>query len=256
MEAALVTGASTGIGRELALECAADGHEVVLVARNEARLRELAVLIENKYSVRAHVLALDLAASAAPSTIVEYLRSQSLGIDILVNNAGFGALDRFLDLDPDTQLRMITVNVTVPTALIRLLAPAMVTRKRGFILNVSSTAAFQPGPWMAVYCASKAYLLHLSEALANELEGSGVTVTSLCPGPTRTEFQTTARMGVGKPLRRPLMDAKEVARIGYRGMKQGKRIVIPGLVNRIATKAYRFAPRRFLTSAVRWIQEP
>lgn len=256
MGTALVTGASGGIGKELAIECAADGHDVVLVARDERALGEVAEEIEAHYQVRTHVLRCDLTEVGAPTRLVDRLRSQNLTVDILINNAGFGALGPFLAIDLATQLRMIELNITVLTALSRLLAPGMVERKRGFILNVASTAAFQPGPLMAVYYASKAYVLSLSEALSNELKGTGVRVTALCPGPTRSEFQAAAGMGDVKMLRRPLMDATSVARIGYRGMKRGKRIVIPGFLNKVAAQAYRVAPRGLLTAMVRRIQEP
>lgn len=256
MGTALVTGASGGIGKELAIQCAADGQDVVLTARDEEALREVAAEIEALYPVRTHVLPCDLSEAEAPARIVEHLRSQNITVDILINNAGFGVLGPFLAIAMATEIRMIELNITAPTALTRLLAPGMVERKRGFILNVASTAAFQPGPLMAVYYASKAYLLFLSEALSNELEGTGVSVTALCPGPTRTGFQAAAGMGDVKMLRRPLMDATSVARIGYRGMKRGKRIVVPGILNKLAAQAYRLAPRGLLTSMVRRIQEP
>ncbi|MEP7327514.1 MAG: SDR family oxidoreductase [Gemmatimonadota bacterium] len=256
MGVALVTGASGGIGKELAIECAADGHDIVLVARDEGGLKEVAAEIEALYHVQTHVLPADLAERDAPARIVERLKSQNITVDILINNAGVGALGAFLSVEPATTLRMIDLNISALTALTRLLAPGMVERKHGFILNVASTAAFQPGPLMAVYYASKAYVLFLSEALDNELEGSGVSVTALCPGPTRTEFQEAAGMGPVKAMRRPLMDATSVARIGYRGMKGGKRIVIPGLLNKLAAQSYRVLPRWLTTAAVRRIQEP
>jgi uncharacterized protein len=256
MGTALVTGASGGIGKELAIQCAADGQDVVLTARDEAALHEVAAEIEALYQVRTHVLPCDLSEAGAPARIVDRLRSQNITVDILINNAGFGVLGPFLAIDLATEIRMIELNIAAPTALTRLLAPDMVQRKRGFILNVASTAAFQPGPLMAVYYASKAYVLFLSEALSNELKGTGVSVTALCPGPTRTEFQAVAKMGDVKMLRRPLMDATSVARIGYRGMKRGKSMVIPGFLNKLAAQSYRVVPRRLLASIVRRIQEP
>jgi short-subunit dehydrogenase len=256
MGTALVTGASGGIGKELALQCAGDGHDVVLTARDEAALREVAAEIEALYQVRTHVLPCDLSEAGAPARIADRLRSQNITVDILINNAGFGALGPFLSVDLATEIGMIELNITALTSLTRLLAPGMVQRKRGFILNVASTAAFQPGPLMAVYYASKAYVLFLSEALSNELKDTGISVTALCPGPTRTEFQAAAGMGDVKMLRRPLMDATSVARIGYRGMKRGKRIVVPGFLNKLAAQAYRLAPRGLLTAMVRRIQEP
>ncbi|HEV8125268.1 MAG TPA: SDR family oxidoreductase [Gemmatimonadales bacterium] len=256
MTTALVTGASEGIGKELAIECAADGNDVVLVARSEDKLRAIAAEIDASYRVRTHVLPADLTDRDAPGRIVERLQSQAITVDILINNAGFGTLGPFLSIDLPSTIRIIELNMIALTAFVRLLGPGMVERKRGFILNVASTAAFQPGPLMAAYYASKAYVLHLSEALANELKGTGVSVTALCPGPTRTGFQARAGMESVRMMKGPVMDAKSVARIGYRGMTRGKRIVIPGFLNKVVAQSYRVSPRWLTASVVRWIQEP
>jgi short-subunit dehydrogenase len=173
-----------------------------------------------------------------------------------VNNAGFGSLGRFQALAPDTARNIIQVNVAALTELTRLFLPGMIARRRGRILNVASTAAFAPGPLMAVYYATKAYVVSFSEALAEELRGSGVSVTVLCPGPTRTEFQAVAGMGSARLFRLPgVMDAAPVARAGYRGMMTGKRMVVPGWTNRGLPFVIRFSPRGVVARVSRFLQE-
>src|SRR3989449_9698050 len=254
---ALITGASSGIGLELARVFAEHGHDVVLVARSEATLQSLAAELKSR-DVRAHVIVVDLSAPGAAKAVVDRVRDLALEIDVLVNNAGYGVYGPFLETSLDAELAMIRVNIVALTELTKRLLPAMVARKRGKILNVASTAAFLPGPLMAVYYATKAYVLSFSEAIANELEGSGVTVTALCPGPTRSGFQQRAhiqntRLVKAKPL--GFMTAEAVARIGYRGFMQGKRLVIPGLMNTIGVQSLRLAPRRVVTQIVRSLQE-
>ena len=180
-ETALITGASSGIGLDLARLFAKDGHDVVLVARSEGKLREIAAELERDFGMTAHVIVADLAKPDAPQTLVAQL---PVDVDVLVNNAGFGVLGPFVETDLAKELEMIQVNVVALTHLTKLLLPPMVARRRGRVLNVASTAAFQPGPLMAVYYATKAYVLSFSEAIADELRDSGVTVTALCPGPT------------------------------------------------------------------------
>jgi short-subunit dehydrogenase len=181
---------------------------------------------------------------------------EQIQVGILVNNAGFGGLAPFAGQSADEQLAMVQVNIASLTALTRLFLPAMLERGRGRILNVSSTAAFQPGPYMAVYYATKAYVQSLSEALAEELRGTGVTVTALAPGPTATAFHEVARI-LSTPLiaGRPLPDSMSVARAGYEGMRRGQRVVIPGLLNRLAAQGHRLLPRRVLTLLVRRLQQ-
>jgi short-subunit dehydrogenase len=254
--AALVTGASDGIGRALAHLLAADGHDLVLVARREANLRELADLLGARHGVRSLVLPIDLAGPEAPATVAERVRAAGLEIDVLINNAGFGGLGPFAERPLESDLAMIQVNVACLTALTRLFLPGMLARRRGRILNVSSTAAFQPGPLMAVYYATKAYVQSFSEALAEEVKGSGVTVTALAPGPTRSGFQEAAGIGSTRLIAgRRLPDAMSVARVGYRAMLRGRRSVVPGLANRIGATAYRVLPRRVLTFLIRRLQE-
>src|SRR6185436_6905763 len=189
---ALVTGASSGIGADLARELAQGGHDLVLVARGEDKLKALAAELEKAHSIRARVISADLAQPDAAVQLVKQLGGTP--IDVLINNAGYALYGRFAETDAADELRMIQVNIVALTQLAKLLLPGMLARKKGRILNVASTAAFQPGPLMAVYYATKAYVLSFSEALANELQGTGVGVTALCPGPTRTGFQKRAEI--------------------------------------------------------------
>ena len=256
MPTALVTGASSGIGLELATLLAKDRHDLVLVARGRERLDSVARGLTTEFGVAATVLPTDLTDPAAPLDIVLALAEQKLLIDILVNNAGFGVYGFFANTPLEKELAMIQVNITALTHLTKLLLPRMLERRRGRILNVASTAAFQPGPLMAVYYATKAYVLSFSEALANETAGTGVTVTALCPGPTITEFQKRAGLEMTRLFKSPLvMDAPTVARAGYEGMMRGKRVVVPGATNRTLVQALRVTPRRLAAAVARRIQE-
>jgi hypothetical protein len=253
---ALVTGASSGIGLALAELLARDGHDLVLVARRRDRLEEIAAGLRADTGVAATVLASDLAEADAPRAIAEELSAGGAVVDVLVNDAGLGVSGFFAETPWERELAMIRVNLVAVTELTKRLLPGMIARRRGRILNVASTAAFQPGPLMAVYYATKAYVLSFSEAIANEVAGSGVTVTALCPGPTITEFHTAAGVAGTRLYRSPLVsDAKTVARAGYRGMRKGRRVVIPGLGNRILVASERFSPRRLVTAVSRRIQE-
>ena len=253
---ALVTGASSGIGLELAKVIAADGYDLVLSARRQDRLESLARELSVAHGISARVIPVDLADPAAPKRLFEELEKEKLTIDVLVNNAGFGIYGRFWETDVDGQLEVLRVNISALTALSGLLLPGMVSRRRGRILNLSSTAAFQPGPYMAVYYATKAYILSFSEAIAEELKGTGVTVTALCPGPTRTEFQEAAGVGDNWLSRGPLaMEAAEVARAGWAAARRGKRVVIPGFGNKVLKEVVRFSPRRLVTSVSRRMQQ-
>ena len=253
---ALITGASGGIGLELAKLFARGGYNLVLVARRGDPLEGVASEVRALYGTSVHCLPIDLSIPEAPEKIFGMLRSRSLDVDVLVNNAGFGLYGNFQGSDPGILLDMIRVNVSVPVHLANLLLPGMVRKGTGGVLNVASMAAFQPGPYMAVYYATKAFLLSFSEAVAEELRGTGVTVTALCPGPTPTGFQAAARMEGHIPLlRKNVMDSGAVAKAGYDGFRKGKRLVIPGLRNRILVLAFRFSPRILLTKAVRWMQE-
>jgi len=253
---ALVTGASSGIGLELSRLLATDRYELVIVAKQPERLAQVAGELTTQYGARVAEIAADLSDPAAPADIARELKRLGLTPDVLVNNAGFGLRGLFTEIDLGEQLQMVQVNVTALTHLTGLMLPGMLERRRGQVLNVASTAAFQPGPLMAVYYATKAYVLSFSEALANETSGSGVTVTALCPGPTATGFQKRAGMeGTRLFGGGDVMDSAAVARQGYEGMMRGARIVIPGLRNRLAAQAVRFAPRRVVTQIARSLQE-
>lgn len=240
---ALVTGASGGIGLELARLCAAAGSDVYLVARREAELRGIARKFEGDYGIHATALAADLADPAAPDAIFAALPAA----DILINNAGFGRLGPYAESDWETQRGIIQVNVTALAHLTRLYLPGMMARRAGRILNVASTAAFVPGPNMAMYYASKALVFSFTLAIAAELEGTGVTATALCPGPTATNFGEAAGNADSKLFKGPVMSAAEVAREGFDAMMAGKPEVIAGARNRWLIWGTRFAPRRMLT---------
>jgi uncharacterized protein len=243
LETVLITGASSGIGRELSRCFAADGCWLVLVARRGRALESLAEELRKTHKVDVRVVIADLAQAEAPTHILGQLQHHGLKVDVLVNNAGFGAQGRFAEIPSDRQLEMIQVNVTSLTHLTRLLLPDMIKRGRGGILNVASTAAFQPGPYMAVYYATKAYVLSWSEALAAELLGTGVVVTALCPGPTETAFADAARMRDTLLFKMNRMSARTVAEIGHRAFRQGRVLAITGLRNRLLAFAVRLSPR-------------
>jgi short-subunit dehydrogenase len=240
----VITGASAGLGVHFARQCRARGDELVLVARRKDRLDALAAELGS-----AHVIAADLAEPAAPARLVAEVAGLGLEIDTLINNAGFGAAGAFVDSPPERLLEMIDLNVRSLTELCRLTLPAMLERRRGFILNVASTAAFQAGPYSAVYYATKAYVLSLSEALHEESKGRGVHVTALCPGPTATEFFEVAGSPNGR-LARMATDPKAVVAAGLAGLARNKPIVVPGLMNKMTSQAGRILPRKVLRRAV------
>lgn len=241
---AIVTGASTGIGLELAKGLARDGYQVLLAARKEDGLRKAAAAIASQGGREPLIFPVDLAESDGPERLFQFAQSCDGRIDILVNCAGFGSLRPFADDSLERSSNMVRLNVWAPTVLTRLVLPGMIERRRGRIMNVASTAAFQPGPYMAVYFASKSYLLHFSEALAVELKKTGVTVTALCPGPTRTPFLDLAHMERSGLTAGPnMMTAEAVARIGLAAMHRGRPLVVPGAFNRFLAWATRILPR-------------
>ena len=252
---ALITGASFGIGLELTRVFARENYNLVLVARTADKLRQLASELEKAHCTRSLILATDLTDPGASAYVLDQTTRADVAVDVLVNNAGFGQYGPFADSDLEECLRQIQLNVTTLTHLTRLYLPGMIERKSGRILNVASTAAFQPGPLMAVYYATKAYVLHFSEAIANELRGTGVTVTCLCPGPTTTEFHKRAKMLDSPLLRFGVMDAHTVAETGYRALMAGKPLAIAGLRNWLLAQSVRFAPRRVATAVARKVQE-
>jgi len=253
---ALITGASSGIGTEFARLAAADGHDLVLVARGREQLERLADELRARHRIAVLVIAVDLSASFAASAIYAQLSHARIEVDLLVNNAGFAQYGLFWRNDTQTMLEMLQVNMIALTYLCRLFMPAMVERGRGAVLNVASMAAFQPGPLMAGYYASKAYVLSLSEAMANECKGTGVRVTALCPGPTRTRFEQRAGLDLSRLFKWvPVSDARSVAAHGWRAMKRGEAVSIPGFMNRIGALSARLAPRSAVTAVVRAVQE-
>lgn len=255
-ETALVTGASSGIGRELARLAAKDRLDLVLVGRRRERLEELARELSARHEVNVEIVIADLAEPGSAERVFRAARARNGWVDVLVNDAGLGVHGLFAETPLERELETIRVNVLALTELTKHCVPGMVERGRGRIVNVSSTAAFQPGPLMAVYYATKAYVLSFTEALAEELTGTGVTATALCPGPTRTEFQEKAGFGDVPLLRGPLVwDAASVARAGWNGAKRGKRVVIPGFANRVLALGARLSPRRLTTKIARRLQE-
>jgi short-subunit dehydrogenase len=255
---ALITGASSGIGYELAKCFAGDGANLVLVARDQARLNQIASELQSTFKVSAKVIAADLSRAIAPTEIHRETERASLAIDYLVNNAGFGTGGAFVETDLQTELDMMQVNMVSLVHLAKLYLPDMRSRGSGGILNVVSTAAFQPGPLMSIYYASKAFVLSFTDAIADELHGTGIIVTALCPGPTATDFQRRAhvehiRLMKSSPM--GMMTASEVARIGYRGFLEGKVIVIPGLMNKLGVQSVRISPRAAVRRITRKLQE-
>ena len=256
MSLALVTGASSGIGRSLALLLAGRGVDVAITGRNNEALRRLASEIKRQHKVRAAGFACDLGRPDGPKELTSWLDSEEMRPDILVNNAGFGTYGFFSEQTVESQVEMIQVNITSVVELTHRLLPAMLANRNGRILNVASTAAFQPGPLMAVYYASKAFVLHFSEALNNELDGTGVTATALCPGPTATAFQDRANLHKARLVKSaPMMDADTVAKQGIEGLFAGRSLVIPGLLNQATAFSTRFAPRWLTTKMARFVQE-
>ncbi len=252
----LITGASGGIGYELSKLFAIDGYNLILVARSTDQLNQLAADLTNAHGITVTVLSKDLSDPKAPAEIFDAVEAQGIQVDVLVNNAGFGMQGTFASASLDEMLRMLQLNIGALTTLTRLFLPGMLARKSGRILNIGSTGSFVPVPSMAVYGATKAYVLSFSEALAEELRGSGVTVTSLCPGVTYTGFQK--RAGVGDPMlvRIGGMSAAEVARIGYRAMKRGQAVVVSGLFNQLMTFSIRLTPRALVRRLSQQMMEP
>jgi hypothetical protein len=235
---ALITGASAGLGAEFARQLSRKGHRLVLAARRRDRLDALVSELGNARAVE-----IDLAGAGAPSALARDIESSGERVDLLINNAGFGLRGRFVDLDPGRQREMIQLNCVALTDLCSAVACGMVERRSGAILNVASTAAFQPGPRMAVYFATKAYVLSFTEALHEELKPHGVKVGALCPGPTRTEFGEVAGIRTLGQFDRLAMEAEPVVRIGLEGLENNQAVIIPGAINRAGAWSTRLAPR-------------
>jgi uncharacterized protein len=244
---ALVTGASNGIGLELARVFAREGWDLVVTARNQEALDRLASELSSSYPASVHVAAADLASRDGARLLMENITSAGLTVDALVNNAGFGLFGPFATTSLEREQQMIDLNIGALVTLTKLCLPGMIQRRRGRVLNVASTAAFLPGPNMAVYYATKAFVLSFSEAIGDELRGTGVTVTTLCPGPTETAFQDAARMHKSRLVQGAMMSAADVAAAGYRGILAGHTVVIPGATNRMVPLLVRMLPRRLAT---------
>ncbi len=255
MSTTLITGASGGIGYELAKLFARDHHNLVLVARSADKLAQVATELQ-PHGVAVKTVALDLATPLAPKFLFDRLQSESTPIDILINNAAFGAYGEFAEMPEEEIMGQIQLNIAALTHLTRLFLPPMIQRRAGRIMNVSSTAAFQPGPLMAVYYASKAYVLSFSEAIANELRGSGVTVTCFCPGATHTGFAQRAGTENSRLFKKlGAMSAEKVAHDGYRALMEGRTLAISGAHNWLLAQSVPFAPRKMVTAISRWVAE-
>lgn len=253
---ALVTGASSGIGKALAAEFAADGYNLVLAARGVAKMQVLADELQRQHGIQVTVIGADLEALEGPARLHADIQARGIAIQALVNNAGYGTFGEFKDSVLDAQLGMMQLNMNAVVVLTRLFLPDLIAA-RGKVLNVASTASFQPGPYMAVYYATKAFVLSFSEAIATELEPHGVTVSALCPGPTASGFQDKAAMQASALVRgKKLPSSEEVAAAGYRALKRNQRVYIPGCSNWIMAQSVRFAPRKMVTAVVRQITRP
>lgn len=245
----LITGASSGLGLEFAKLFAEDFYDLILVARNKEKLEQVVKELTSE-KVKVTVLVKDLADPKSPQEIFTKLQQDKIEIDVLINNAGFASHGKFAELDEKNEMEEVQVNVVTLTHLTKLFLSKMVERGEGKILNIASTAAFVPGPLMAVYFATKAYVLSFSEALSEELVGTGVTLSVLCPGPTKTGFQKRGHMQNATLPNSHVMEAKEVVKIGYAGLMQGKTVIIPGLRNKLLTFGTRLAPRSIVRRQV------
>lgn len=254
---ALITGASAGLGEQFAQLFAKDGHDVILVARTASKLEALAAKLEQEHKVKAHVLAADLSRPEEPQRIFDEVRSRQLEVEFLVNNAGFGSSGPLLEQDLAREVEMVEVNCTALLKLTWLFARPMKERKSGRVLNIASTAGFQPGPFMATYFATKAFVISLSEALAYELEGSGVTVTCHCPGATHTEFAARSGTEKSRLFQRPgVAQAPDVAAHAYKAMMKGRTLSIHGALNWMTSFGGRFTPRAVVRSITASINRP
>jgi len=256
MATALITGASNGIGLDLAKIHASKGDNLILVARSKSKLDELKLSLEKEFKIKVIVINKDLSEINAAQEVYDEIKKNQITVDFLINNAGFGDFGMFYETDWNKELQMINLNITTLSHFTKIFLKEMVQRGNGRIMNVASIAAFQPGPTMAVYYATKAYVLHFSEAIANEVEKTGVTITALCPGPTESGFQEAADMQESKLVKgRKLPTSKEVAEYGYKSMMSGKTVAIHGTINYLMANSIRFSPRSLVVKLVRLVQD-
>jgi hypothetical protein len=255
MATALITGASNGIGLELAKIHASKGDNLVLVARNINKLNQIKTELESQFKISVHTIGKDLSLLNSAQEVYDELKHKNIAVNYLINNAGFGDYGFFTETNWEKELQMINLNITTLTHFTKLFLQDMVKQKSGKIMNVASTAAFLSGPTMAVYYATKAYVLSFSEAIDNEVSDKGVTVTTLCPGPTETGFLEAAALQDSKLFKgKKIAGAKEVAEYGHKAMMQGKTVAIQGFMNRVMANAVRFIPRALAVKVVRGIQ--
>jgi len=253
---ALITGASSGIGKALAHQFAQDGYHLVLAARGVAKMQALADELQRKFKVAVTVIGADLQTNDGAAQLHADIKARGIVLNVLANNAGYGAFGEFKDSALTSELAMMQLNMNTVVVLTKLFLPDLLTT-RGKILNTASTAAFQPGPYMAVYYATKSFVLSFSEAIASELEDTGVTVTALCPGPTASGFQDKADLGNSALIKgKKLPTSEEVAALGYRAMQRGQRVYIPGFVNWAMAQSMRFTPRNLATKVVKILTRP
>ena len=255
-QTALITGASAGIGVDLAECFAKDGCDLILSARSADALKDVATRLADKYKVKATPIAVDLGVPGGGAKLADEIKKRGLAVDVLVNNAGYGISGAFAGSNRDDQLGMIDLNDRTLVELTHIYWPQMLAAKRGGVLNVASTAAFQPGPLMAIYYASKAFVLSFSEALWEEARGTGVHVSCLCPGPTKSKFRERAGTGKTRLSNRKVMGSMEVAAQGYAGFRNNQRVVITGASNAMTARLVPFLPRETLLGIVRGLQSP
>ena len=254
---ALVTGASGGIGETFARFLAAEKYDLLLVARGGDKLTALAKELSAKHGIQAHGFSADLSKPESVAAVEIRLKELNRPLDLLVNNAGFATYGEYKDLDPVREQQMIQVNIATLAALTRSVLPDMVKRRQGKVLNVASTGAFMPGPLMAVYYATKAFVLSFSEAVNEELKGTGVSITALCPGPTASGFQSRAGMEKSSLVKgKNLMDSETVVKAGYRALMKEKAFVVPGLMNKILVVLPKLMPRSWIPGMVKGAQKP
>ncbi len=242
----VITGATSGIGYELSVIFAKHGNNLVLIARNIEKLKCMKKEFEEKYDIKVCIISSDLSLKDSPEFIYKTIKDRGIIVDNLINNAGFGSFGRFQEVEDQKDLTMIDVNVRALTHMLKLFIPDMIKREKGKIMNVASTAAFQAGPLMSVYYATKAYVLSLSQALAVELKKYNITVSTLCPGPTSTEFQSRAEVKKAEIAKKSMMSAQAVAEEAYKGFMKGKEIIIPGVSNKFLVYSSKLLPRKFV----------